>query len=394
MKVGIAGAGIAGPALAHFLLKFGHEVTLIEKASALRTGGYVIDVWGLGYSILEKMGAIDTVLKRGYKVQEVRLVDEASRKAGGFKSNVFERATGGKFVSVARGDLAAIIYDTVKDGVETIFGDEVAGLKNNEGGVDVGLKSGHERHFDMVIGSDGLHSKVRSLIWGDEETFERPLGFYVAAFRIPDYPFRDKDVYLNFAAPGCSVSRFSMRGGETLFLFVMNADQVRSDDLADDASHRRALHRIFGEQGWECRMILTKLDKAEDLYFDRVSQIEVPRWHNGRVGLIGDAAACASLLAGEGSGLGMTEAYVLAGELKKSGNDIEAALAAYDDKLRPFLLQKQTSARAFASSFAPQSKFAIWVQRLATNLMGIPMFADLFIGRTLRDDFELPDYHL
>lgn len=166
MKVGIAGAGIAGPALAHFLLKLGHEVTLIEKASALRTGGYVIDVWGLGYSILEKMGVIDTVLKRGYKVQEVRLVDEASRKAGGFKSNVFERATGGKFVSVARGDLAEIIYDTVKDGVETIFGDEVAGLRNNEGGVDVGLKSGHDRHFDMVIGADGLHSKVRSLMWG------------------------------------------------------------------------------------------------------------------------------------------------------------------------------------------------------------------------------------
>ncbi len=65
MKIAISGAGVAGPALAFWLIKSGHEVLLIEKAPKLRSGGYVIDFWGVGYNIAEKMGLIQQLRKVG-----------------------------------------------------------------------------------------------------------------------------------------------------------------------------------------------------------------------------------------------------------------------------------------------------------------------------------------
>jgi len=90
----------------------------------------------------------------------------------------------------------------------------------------------------------------------------------------------------------------------------------------------------------------------------------------------------------------MTEAYVLAGELHRAGSDVAAALNAYEKRLRPFILGKQKSARAFATSFAPKTAFGIWVRRMATRLMTIPPIADLLIGNSVKDDFDLPYYEI
>ena len=116
------------------------------------------------------------------------------------------------------------------------------------------------------------------------------------------------------------------------------------------------------------------------------------RWTKGRTALIGDAAACVSLLAGEGTGLAMAEAYVLAGELRDCGGDPIAAFTRYQARIMPFLKRKQESAAKFASSFAPKSATGITFRNLVTRLFRIPSFADFFIGRDLRDDIELPDY--
>jgi 2-polyprenyl-6-methoxyphenol hydroxylase-like FAD-dependent oxidoreductase len=134
------------------------------------------------------------------------------------------------------------------------------------------------------------------------------------------------------------------------------------------------------------------MDGVDNVYFDRVSQIRMDRWAKGRTVLIGDAAACVSLLAGEGTGLAMAEAYVLAGELRDCGDDPIAAFARYEERMMPFLKRKQESAAKFASSFAPKSAFGIMFRNLVTRSLRIPSFADFFIGRDLRDDIQLPDY--
>lgn len=147
----------------------------------------------------------------------------------------------------------------------------------------------------------------------------------------------------------------------------------------------------FGDVGWESRDILAALDDVEDLYFDVVSQIRMDRWSRGRVLLIGDAAGCISLLGGEGTGLAITEAYVLAGELARAGGDHRRAFDAYEKRLRPFIEGKQASAAKFIWFFATRTRFGLWFRNVAMRTMNFGPLATLFAG-SVRDDFELPDY--
>jgi 2-polyprenyl-6-methoxyphenol hydroxylase-like FAD-dependent oxidoreductase len=152
------------------------------------------------------------------------------------------------------------------------------------------------------------------------------------------------------------------------------------------------LHTQFDEAGWESSAILRVLDSSEDLYFDRVSQIHMEAWSKGRVALVGDAAYCASLLAGQGSALAMVGAYVLAGELGRSPDDPEAAFARYERLMRPFIVKKQKAAVRFAASFAPRTRFGVWFRNQITSVFGIPFIAQLFIGPDLLDRIDVPDY--
>src|SRR5690348_1246605 len=100
----IAGAGIAGPTLAFWLKAGGFEPTLVEQAPALRSGGYVIDFWGLGYDIAERMGLAADINRIGYHMRELRIVDDRGRRITGFGAGVLRELTGGRYVSLARSD--------------------------------------------------------------------------------------------------------------------------------------------------------------------------------------------------------------------------------------------------------------------------------------------------
>ncbi len=392
MKVLISGGGIAGPTLAYWLQKSGHEVLLVERSPQLRSGGYVIDFWGVGYDIAEKMGLIPRIRELGYQVREVRFVDDHGRKRGGFAVDVFSRMTDGRFTSLPRSELAATIYHAIDGKVETVFGDSIARIEEGTNSVRVSFEHGAPREVDLVIGADGLHSRVRELAFGPEASFQVSLGYHVAAFEVDGYQPRDELVYVSHGVPGRQISRFSLRDDKTLFLFIFRDEYLTTESLSSEQERKSVLAEVFADVGWESPRILAAMEGADNVYFDRVSQIRMARWTKGRAALIGDAAACVSLLAGEGTGLAMAEAYVLAGELRDCGGDPTAAFARYEASMMPFLQRKQQSAARFASSFAPKSASGITFRNLVTRLFQIPSLADYFVGRNLRDDIELPDY--
>jgi 2-polyprenyl-6-methoxyphenol hydroxylase-like FAD-dependent oxidoreductase len=386
----ISGAGIAGPALAFWLKAAGFEPTIVERAPALRSGGYVIDFWGLGYDLAERMGLIDEINRTGYHVREMKVVDDAGRRVAGFGTSVFSELTGGRYVTLPRSALSRLLFDKVKDDIETIFGDEIVALEQDADGVRIALEHAGERRFDLVIGADGLHSSVRRLAFGPQSRFETRLGYAVAAFEASGYRPRDEDVYLMYGTPGRMLGRFTLHDDRTLFLFVFAASGA---DLPLTLTVQKALLRdLYGRGGWECGKILSELERTDELYFDSVSQIRLPNWSRERVALVGDAAFCVSLLAGQGSALAMIAAYVLAGELSASGGRYRQAFASYENRLRSYIVAKQRGAERFAGAFAPKTSAGLYFRNMVMRAFAIPGLARFVIGKDIADLIELPDY--
>jgi 2-polyprenyl-6-methoxyphenol hydroxylase-like FAD-dependent oxidoreductase len=389
MNVLISGAGIAGPTLAFWLKAAGFQPTLIERAPHLRNGGYVIDFWGLGYDIAERMGLIAEINGVGYHVQEMRIVDDQGRRITGFGTKVFSELTGGRYVTLRRSDLSRLLFEKIRGTTEVIFDSEIVDLQQQSDGVQVRLKHAGKRRFDLVIGTDGLHSAVRGLAFGPQQKFEKHLGYIVAAFEVRGYHPRDEDVYLMYGKPGRMLGRFTLYDDRTLFLFVFEGDSA--PDTLD--LQKAMLQETYGEAKWECPQVLQRLDGIDELYFDRVSQIRMESWSKDRVALAGDAALCVSLVAGQGSALAMISAYVLAGELASAGGRHEEAFSRYEARLRNYINAKQRSAERFASVFAPRTAEGLWFRNQVIRTFAIPGLARLVVGRDIVDALQLPDYH-
>jgi 2-polyprenyl-6-methoxyphenol hydroxylase-like FAD-dependent oxidoreductase len=336
------------------------------------------------------MGVEQAVLDAGYQVRAMQSVGMRGEVLASADTAGFLNLVGGGFTSIPRGDLASILYATVADRVETIFGDSIAALEQHASGVRVALEHGGERDFDLVVGADGLHSNVRRLAFGTDDAWEKYLGCRVAACVVEGYRPRDELLYVTHSVPDRQVGRFALRGDRTMFLFIFRS---KDEPVADEpAAQKAVLRREFADAGWELPRILDAVDAADDLYFDVVSQVRLPRWSQGRVALVGDAAACVSLLAGEGTGLAMTEAYVLAGELARAGGEHRLAFERYEAMLRPFIAAKQDAATHFIGFFATRTRFGLWLRNQALKAVGLgPLFRRL-AARGIRDAFELPDY--
>ena len=391
MKILISGVGIAGPTLAHWLLRHGgFEVTLVESAPQLRSGGYVIDFWGSGHDIAEEMGLLPALRDRGYRVRELRMVGRDGHRVGGFPAEAIRRAAGGSWLSIPRAELASTIFRSIEGRVEVLFGDSIVALEQRPEGVDVAFEHAQPRSFDLVIGADGTHSQVRHLAFGADDGFEKYLGLQFAAFELPGYRPRDEDVYVIYNQVRQQTDRFSLRGDRTLFLFIFAHP---SPDVPADLEEGKALlRRRFSRAGWECPQILARLDEAESWYLDRVSQIRMVRWSTGRVGLVGDSAFAPSFLAGQGSALAMLGAYILAGELKLARDDPHRALARYHQRLAAFMSRKQQSAVSFADNFAPQSRLGVFLKNHLSSTLALPFVAQGIFRPLMRDRIVRPAY--
>ncbi|MGH6812153.1 MAG: FAD-binding domain [Methylocella sp.] len=386
----ISGAGIAGPTLAFWLKAAGFEPTLIERAPALRTGGYVIDFWGLGYDIAERMGLERDINRIGYHAREMRIVDDRGKRVTGFGTKVFGELTGGRYVTLGRSDLSRLLIEKIKGTTEIIFDNEIVGLQEQADCVQVQFKHAGERRFDLVLGADGLHSDVRRLAFGPQHQFENQLGYVVAAFEVRGYRPRDEDVYVMYGQPGRMLGRFTLHDDRMLFLFVFTADS--SSPPATLNVQKALLRGRYGDGKWECPRILDELDRTHEIYFDRVSQIRMESWSRGRVALVGDAAFCVSLVAGQGAALAMISAYVLAGELADAGGRHEEAFRKYEAVLRAFVNSKQQGAERFAAVFAPKTQWGLQLRNQVIKAFAIPGLARLAVGRDIIDTLRLPDY--
>ncbi|MGH7838784.1 MAG: FAD-binding domain, partial [Candidatus Binataceae bacterium] len=197
--------------------------------------------------------------------------------------------------------------------------------------------------------------------------------------------------YLSYAAPGCQISRYALRDDRTAFFFVFESEKPLKNSVHDLVAQKQILRNRFSREAWiEWPEIERRLEDCNDLYFDAVSQMILPCWSQERISLVGDAAYCPSLLAGEGAAFAMVGAYILAAELERAAGDYVRAFAEYERRFRQFIERKQKQARGFAASFAPKTALGLFVRDQLIRLTAIPMLGDFLMRSFFGDRFVLP----
>jgi 2-polyprenyl-6-methoxyphenol hydroxylase-like FAD-dependent oxidoreductase len=373
MHVLISGASVAGPTLAYWLLRRGFDVTVVEQAPHLRTGGHGVDFRGEQMELLRRMDLVDAVRAAQTGMGEQVVVDGAGRPLVTLPAAFMSGE-----VEIQRGDLARILHERTRDDAEYVFGDSITELAQDPGGVDVTFEHGGSRHFDLVVGADGTHSGVRSLAWGAEERFSTFLGYYLAGFSAPNHLGLDH-TGLIYNEPGLGVMVSSDRDGSTAGVGLVFAAPPLEYDRRDREQIIGLVTDRFAGAGWEVPRLLMELASATDLWFDRLAQIHLDRWSQGRIALLGDAAWAAGP-GGGGTGMAMAGAYVLAAEL--ANGDHATAFARYEVALRKGATRGQTQARNAGPFLAPPTARKIRSRNRAYRLLSSRLMLPLFVRLT------------
>ncbi|MGW2325248.1 FAD-dependent monooxygenase [Streptomyces sp. NPDC001700] len=335
----ISGASVAGPALAYWLNRYGFEVTVVEKAGALRGGGYPIDVRGSALDVVRRMGILPGLRDAHIDLRRLTFLDGDGGEVASVNPHTLTGGVAGRDLEVRRGDLTSALYAAVRDDVEFVFDDSIATLDQSGHGVDVTFRSGGSRTYDLVFGADGLHSRTREFLFGPEERFHRYLGYCFAGFTMRN-TFGLCDELMMWNTPGRAAALYAVGDSDDVHAFLNFAHpEPPYDAFRNPEAQRDLVASVFADAGWEVPGMLAALRDADDLFFDTVSQIRMPSWSSGRVALVGDAAYAPSFLTGQGSSLALVGAYMLAGSL--AGRDHAEGFAAYEDTTRAFVTLNQ-----------------------------------------------------
>ncbi|NJP92965.1 NAD(P)-binding protein [Nonomuraea sp. FMUSA5-5] len=362
MNVLISGAGVGGPTLAYWLARHGFRVTVVERAADLRSSGNPVDVRGPAVDVAARMGVLPRLHEAATGNTGLSFVDGDGRTVARMDLAAGQRA--GE-VELPRGALASILYESARDHAEFVFGDSIATLAQDAGGVDVTFERGAPRRFDLVVGADGLHSVTRRLAFGPDAAEVRHMGLYVATTPIGGQAGPGRDVLMH-NTPGRAVAVSPTPSGDLAF-FLYRAPQEPGFDHRDTEQHKRLLAGAFAGVGWRAPELLERVRTAGDLYFDSVSRVRLPRWSSGRVVLLGDAGSCVSLF-GDGSTLAMAGAATLAGELAATPDDPWAAFERYEQAHRRLVEPKQRGIAQAASLIVPATRAGIAARDLATRV--------------------------
>ncbi|WP_025144273.1 FAD-dependent monooxygenase [Pedobacter jeongneungensis] len=393
-KILISGASIAGPTLAYWLNRYGFNVTIIERAPELRLGGQNIDVKGPAEKIAIQMGIEKKIREKNTTEMGQRFVTKQNKLIAEFSKESALSMT--QELEILRGDLVQILYDSTIADVNYIFGDYITNLKEHESGIAVTFSSGKNTSFDLLLIAEGIGSSTRKIAFRKQPTFKF-LGLYTAYLTIAKAPSDSQWSRWCNAEKGIVYLLRPDNYGSTRASITFTALEHEYTGLSIEEQKNVLVKRISGS-GFESERLVEEIQKSKDLYFDRISQVNSPEWSEGRVAMIGDAAYCATPIAGKGTDLAMAGAYILAGELFTSDN-YQQAFENYENKMRPYVSKCQKLPPGIPKIVYPQSKLGLRILNTVISIVGSKPTKWImgFFGadrKKIKTEIELPDYTL
>ena len=383
MRVLIVGGGIAGLTAAYWLRRSGHDVRVIERAAAPRADGFMIDFYGPGYAVAEEMGMLPDLARLHREIASWSFESAAgTRQFTLAYADVRRRMFAGRHFNFLHSDLERVLLASVSGDVEVRRGVSLAALRPIGDRMAVTLSDQATFLCDLVIGAGGVHSRTRG-IWIDADvSCECYLGLDAAAFSVNDAPLRaiwGRELRI-LTGPGRQVTVYPISAKRVgVFLVHERESTLRDHSVARVAAELRS---VYGDFGGAVPVLLDRIEQADDLYYDAMTQVTLPRWSAGRVVLVGDACQCVSPLGGQGASLAMAGARSLARELTATG-ELDSALASYERRMRPVVARAQEAGRRMARWVAPRSKLKRFARDVALRASSWPA-ASTFMRRALR----------
>ncbi|MBV9546997.1 MAG: FAD-dependent monooxygenase, partial [Chloroflexi bacterium] len=328
-----------------------------------------VDIRGAARDVVERMGVLPAIRAASLGERGFAFVDEHGKHQASLPATFMGGEGIVAEIEILRGELSSILRHRTRHTTEYRFDDSVESLVEGEDGVQATFVNGPPRRFDLVIGADGAHSRVRKLAFdADDSRWIAPLGGYTAYFTLP-FRIETGGWFVIHNAPGGRAIGVRPGGQDSTQVMLSFLSPPLGYERQAAVQQKVILEETFAGVGWEVPRVLAAMWSATDFYFDLIAQVRMEQWTRGRVGLLGDAAYSPSPVTGLGTSLALVGAYVLAGELARSGGAYDVAFAHYESVMRDYVTQCQELPPGGVEGMLPRSRRAIWMRNESMRMM-------------------------
>lgn len=330
MKAMIIGAGVSGVSTGVALRRAGVDATVFERGRSLASvqAGGGMHLWNNAMSALQRMGIAESVESVGEGVDAFSWYTSQGRLMGSGDVTQLTRAVGAPAVGLTRADLHTALTGAADDGMIR-FGSELTGFERDADGVTARFADGREERGDVLIGADGIKSRVRAQLQGEEEP--RYSGVVVCqGVAKSDEPIIAPRVYGMLWGRGTRFGYYPVRGGAFWYLLVA----APKDLFADPALRREKVADYLAGWADPVPRLLANTADADLIAGNIVDREPAQKWGEGRVTMVGDAAHAMTPFLGQGGGQGIEDAAVLTACLTEASEDPPAGLRAYENRRR------------------------------------------------------------
>jgi 2-polyprenyl-6-methoxyphenol hydroxylase-like FAD-dependent oxidoreductase len=363
-NIGIIGGGIGGTATAVALRQFGHSVTVYERASALNEAGAGMMLWANAMRVFLELGLVEKIRPFGGEMNSFWVRTSNGKVLMDITTGDFEVPS----VCIRRADLLSVLVNEVPN-KHIKLDHTLKNITQINDKVIISFENGVTKEHDAVIGADGIGSIVRKQMFDDCQPVYRGYKIWRG---IATYFGDDMTDGVSSETWGIGQRFGILNMGEGRFTWYATANSPRNH--IDSPNGRKAeLLELFAD--WH-NPINRLISNTKDDVIMKNSASDLPqlkRWVKGRIALLGDAAHPITPNLGQGGGMAIEDALVLAKSLRQESS-IETALKLYEKKRITRTKHIQQRSRLMGRIGQWQNPFIVGGREIVTNLLPAKIF--------------------